>query len=502
MNTMINFFNKIITDTFININQWYLLGISIFVSEFFTTLIVSIMSVIFYGNIRDDYLITGFITAFFVSLIVVYTLTILVQGLKDLNEKNIRAKEQWERTFNTISDLIMLIDNDYKIVRMNKAMAVKLDLTLDEVIDKTCYKLVHNMDKPIVNCPHNQMLKDSLEHMTEIYDDRLNAYFHVIVTPMLNPDGTVFGSVQVMRDITELKTIENALKEKTYALDLLNKDLEDRVKREIELRMQKEQMLIHQSKMAAMGEMIEAITHQWKQPLSSVSLIAQDMGDAFLHGELDEQYIVKSVKHIMDQVRHMSRTIDDFKNFFQPSKQKIPFKVNTAIYETLLLIYRQLEKAEISVVLNCIYEGAVIQPGQSGNTNICKCEPEIVVIGYPGEFKHVILNLINNSRDAILEKWKQSGSADEQKGEILIELNTKNDLAIISVMDNGCGISDNIYDKIFEPYVTMKKDGMGIGLYISKTIIEQNMKGRLYAEKFNNGARFMIELPLKQELQS
>lgn len=292
-------------------------------------------------------------------------------------------------------------------------------------------------------------------------------------------------------DITERKRMEKELKR-------LNEDLKERVKRETELRVQQEQMLIQQSKMAVMGEMIGAIAHQWKQPLNAVSIIAQDFGDAFKFGELNERYVSISVKNIMDQVYHMSRTIDDFRNFFKLSKERLPFNVNTAIKETLSLIYRQLEKSDISIIMNCLYEGVHKKSSEPDMPNICFCEPEIEVGGYSGEFKHVILILINNARDAILKKRADGLFKDGEKGEIAIEIALENKNALIIITDNGGGIPFDIKDKIFDSNFTTKQDGMGIGLYLSKTIIEQNMDGRLYVENIKSGSRFVIELPLTQ----
>ncbi|KJR41645.1 PAS/PAC sensor signal transduction histidine kinase [Candidatus Magnetoovum chiemensis] len=219
------------------------------------------------------------------------------------------------------------------------------------------------------------------------------------------------------------------------------------------------------------------------------------MQDAYNYGELDNNYISCTARDILEQVKYMSNTIEDFKKFIKPSKNKIPFKINTAVKETLMLVYKQLVKTGISITLNCCYEGAVKRTNKDA-ADICVCEPEIVVNGYPSEFKQVILNLISNARDAVLKKKEQGLFKKGEECKISIELSIKNRKAVISIKDNGGGIPDEIKEKIFEPYFTMKIDGMGIGLYMSKTIIESSMAGKLFAENIDNGSKFVIELDM------
>ena len=132
---------------------------------------------------------------------------------------------------------------------------------------------------------------------------------------------------------------------------------------------------------------------------------------------------------------------------------------------------------------------------------ICTCEPELVVIGYPNEFKHVVLNIVNNAKDAIENKKKKELFDQNQKGRIIVELSLKNDKVIIEFKDNGGGIAEKELDKIFLPYFTSKQDGTGIGLYMSKIIIEDNMDGKLYVRNSEEGAIFTIELLYIKEFQ-
>ncbi|MBF0338509.1 MAG: response regulator [Nitrospirae bacterium] len=268
--------------------------------------------------------------------------------------------------------------------------------------------------------------------------------------------------------------MENKLRE-------LNRTLELRVQQEVESNRQKECMLIHQSKMASMGEMIAAIAHQWRQPLNAISIITQDLGDAYQYGSFDEAYLSESVNMTLGQVRFMTNTIDDFMNFFKPDKEKVPFKVCTAIKEVIQLINVQFTKSDINVILN--------------DSAQATCSDEPVAEGLPNEFKQTVLNILCNARDAIVKRKKQGLFTTGEKGEIYVGLSTTDHTVKVALTDNGGGIPPEVIGRVFEPYFTTKgSEGTGIGLYMSKVIIENNMGGKLYANNNSKGAVFTIEL--------
>ncbi|MBF0344370.1 MAG: hypothetical protein HQL06_09095 [Nitrospirae bacterium] len=270
---------------------------------------------------------------------------------------------------------------------------------------------------------------------------------------------------------------EEDLQSKTKQLQSLTKDLEQTVDCEIKLRQQNEQLLIQQSKMATIGEMIGMIVHQWKQPLNALSLNIYDIKDAYEYGELDKEYIDKTVSTTREQVNFMIRTIDDFRNFLLPIKEKINFNVITAIEELLYMLGSSYKKNDLEISL------------ETTNTELTP-----ITIGYPNEFKQVILNLMNNSRDAIL--YKRIKSSSDFTGKINMIFSESNGEIIISITDNGGGIPEDIRDKIFEPYFStkFKEQGTGLGLFISKTIIEKNMGGKLLTRNIEEGTEFIIKL--------
>ncbi|MBF0466956.1 MAG: PAS domain-containing protein [Nitrospirae bacterium] len=414
-----------------------------------------------------------------------------ITAFKSKERELIQARDEWEKTFNTITDYLMLLDSDHKITRMNETMARKFGITPEEAIGKICYELVHGLDKPDENCPHNQLLQDGLEHTVEVYEERLNAYFLVTVTPLRNSNGTLYGSVHIMRDITKLKNSEIDLTAKTYVLERLNKNLETIVNDKVNEIRQKELLLIQQSKMAAMGEMMAAVAHQWRQPLNSLGLLIQDIRDAYQYKELDDAYIDKTVKNSMAQINFMSKTMNDFKDFFKPSSEKETFDMIEIAANVFSLISHQLKINTINYRITCHVHGASF----GHYSEVIPCDATSVT-AYKNYLSHVILNIITNSRDAIIE-LKQKGLMDAaEEGMIRVDVFRDNGSLRMEISDNGGGIPNDVIDRIFDPYFTTKEGekGTGIGLYMSKMIVEESLGGKISARNTDAGAVFTIEL--------
>ncbi|MBF0318147.1 MAG: PAS domain-containing protein [Nitrospirae bacterium] len=271
-------------------------------------------------------------------------------------------------------------------------------------------------------------------------------------------------------DITEKIMLERELLRKTEELDNMNKNLQRKVQEEVAARATQEQILIHQSRLAAMGEMIAVIAHQWKQPLNTLSLIVSDVAEAYSFGEVNRQYVDEFVAEATTQIKFMSGTIDDFRNFFKPSKNKVDFDCVEAVREVVNLLSAQLKAVAIDLDI-----------AREGNTLVC---------GYPNEFKQVVLNILNNSVEAIMQR---EGPVVMPR-DIAIRAYNDNDNVILIISDSGGGIPAEHMDRLFEPYYTTKADGSGIGLYMARTIIEGNMGGKIRAENTQTGAAFVVEL--------
>ena len=268
---------------------------------------------------------------------------------------------------------------------------------------------------------------------------------------------------------TELESEINERKSAEEALKLLNQELESRAEiRTQELRV-KDEILLLQGRQAAMGEMIGNIAHQWRQPLNTLGLVVQQLLLFYDMGEFNRELLEGNVNLSKGLIKHMSTTIDDFRNFFQPDKEKVEFKVTDAIAGTLSLIEDSFKNQHISVEV------------------VAKDDP--VIFGYQNEYGQVLINILNNARDALTER----GTEDPK---VTISIVAEDYKAVVIVSDNAGGIPEEIMEKIFDPYFTTKGPqlGTGVGLFMSKTIIEKNMGGRLSARNTEDGAEFRIEV--------
>ncbi|NQV18570.1 MAG: PAS domain S-box protein [Armatimonadetes bacterium] len=271
-----------------------------------------------------------------------------------------------------------------------------------------------------------------------------------------------------IEDITERKKAEEALQKSNKKLRKLHKELEEKVKKAVKELRDKDHILIHQSRQASMGEMIGNIAHQWRQPLSAVAAIIQNYEDAFEDEKLDMDYIEEHTDLIMDILQQMSRTIDDFRNFFKPNKLKVDFNVKEVVLNTIKFLENSIKFNNIKLVLNL--------------------PDNCIFTGFPNEYSQVILVILNNAKDVLLER-------KIKEKEIKINLEKEKNKIILKITDNAGGITPEVMDKIFNPYFTTKEDkGTGVGLYMSKMIIEKNMKGKLSFGNTKKGAEFKIEI--------
>jgi C4-dicarboxylate-specific signal transduction histidine kinase len=265
-------------------------------------------------------------------------------------------------------------------------------------------------------------------------------------------------------EIAERQIAQRDLAYKQQLLESLNRTLEERIESAVNELRQKDQALIQQSRLAAMGEMINNIAHQWRQPLNLISLIVQRLPEC---KELSHQELAAEVERIMDIIIHMSQTIDDFRYFFRQDKEKTRFTANQAVAKALEFISPSLNEKSIRISITE--------------------EPDVAVFGYSNEYAQVLLNVLSNAKDVLVER----SIADPR---INIGISRDGECAIVTVSDNGGGIAMEIMPRIFDPYFTTReaKQGSGIGLYMSKIIIEQNMGGRLTAGNVEGGAAFRI----------
>lgn len=283
--------------------------------------------------------------------------------------------------------------------------------------------------------------------------------------------------------VSNFKSLNNSLEskvsDKTKELQSLNDSLERRIKYEVENSRKKDQIMFAQARLAALGEMLQNIAHQWRQPLGALMMIVQSFQSKFIAGKLDADFIESRVEDAEVLAHNMSETLEDFRTFFNPNKKMQQFSIKRAIQKAFNLTQAQLQKDDINIYLTC--------------------SEDLEIYGFKNELIHVLLNLIVNSKDALVEK-----EIDDKKIWVVVKATQQN--IYINVIDNAKGIKDDIMTKVFDPYFSTKHQsvGTGVGLYMSKQIVEKHMHGKIWCKNIKHKmgeanvqacTMFTIEIP-------
>lgn len=394
---------------------------------------------------------------------------------KRIEKALLDSNQLLQMTLASLNEAVFIVPTGARIIQ-------SCNLTVEKMFGYTCEELIGVSP----DCLHvdEEMSQRFVAGMCQGYEQR--GYFETTFR-MRRKDGTIFDSehyvspirdehgniashVCVVRDISERKKAEEALALKQSELEMLNHSLESRIRQAVAELRQKDQVMILQSRQAAMGEMINNIAHQWRQPLNALGLVLADIKDAHAFNELNQAYLEQSVETGNRLVQQMSATINDFRNFFRPDKERVIFSARRQISEALSLVEESFSNSHIAIRFSP--------------------DDDVALYGYPNEFSQVFLNLLSNGREAILASGATSGA-------ICVRLAALDDLGCVTVRDTGGGIPAEIMHKIFEPYFSSKPLGTGIGLYMSKMIIERNMQGRIEAKNVDGGAEFTIYMPLR-----
>ncbi|PAF41497.1 hypothetical protein BKH45_06945 [Helicobacter sp. 11S03491-1] len=298
---------------------------------------------------------------------------------------------------------------------------------------------------------------------------------------------TLFLSNLVLNYIKNVnQELQKAIEQKTRELKEINLNLQKTIEYEIEQSRKKDQVMYQQARLASMGEMIQNIAHQWRQPLNSLILLIQSFKVKFNSNKLDKHFIDMQTEDGLRIAKNMSATIENFRNFFRLNRIKSEFSLAIAIQDSVKIMNPLLKQNNIVIFINI--------------------QEEISFYGHENAFTQIILNIIKNAYDAILAR-------NINNGECEIKLEVKNGNVYIYLKDNAGGVQLENINKIFEPYFTTKHKsvGTGIGLYMTKQIIERQMYGTIsvsnanWISKFSGenyyGAIFLIELPIKQNQQ-
>ena len=321
------------------------------------------------------------------------------------------------------------------------------------------FDFVHKDDLEQLKNVISEAIKEDADSFNCIYrviDKNKNIKWVYTRAILIKDDyANVIGFYGYLNDITNLKINEEELKQ--------------RVELEVEKNLEKDRLLVQQNKLASMGEMLGNIAHQWRQPLNNINLLIYYIRDSY--GKLPKEELNETIKNAKLQIDFMSQTIDDFRNFYKPSKEKKLFNIKESIIQSSKIVKSSLERNSIELKIEAL---------------------DLQIDSYENEFEQVIVNILNNAIDAKILKDK----IIKFKAFIEIKVYKDNETFFISIFNNCGNIDEKIIERIFEPYFTTKfeNQGTGIGLYMTKVIIEKNMNGKIEAINKDDGVEFLIKL--------
>ncbi len=363
--------------------------------------------------------------------------------------KRVEVETYYKTLFNVANDAILL-SNQLSFVECNQKAEEMFGLPREQLITKS-----------LLSC--SPELQPDGSHST----DRLATILH----ESHNGRQNVFRWSFIRADGIEFPASVSLTSFRLNDRDLVLSSIRD-----ISKRVDAEGQLMQAQKLAAVGEMLGAIAHQWRQPLNTLATYISTLQAAYYNSMLTKEVVERVVSGAGDQISFMSKTIDDFRNFFKPSKMKGPVDVFKIIISAVKLMEAQMRNNRINLTVK----------NKTGSDSL-------MVFGYHGEFIHAMVNILANAKDAILTNIEGS---ERLTRTIDIVISDSEDQAIIEIIDSGCGIPEHLLPKIFNPYCTTKgtSSGTGMGLYMSKMIVEKEMNGELRAENAETGAHFTIKL--------
>ncbi len=337
-------------------------------------------------------------------------------------------------------------------------MAVRGDLpVLASIIQKSLNDMTSNKLEEIKNSWHLSRYHEKINY-TLLFN--IVFIFLVILT-------VIFVYQAKLKNFN--KELEKKVDEKTKELKELNESLEAKVYEKVQELTKKDKLLARQSRQAIMGEMIQMIAHQWRQPLNTITLQLSDLKlKKMLGEEVSDEELEKIIDKINDTILYLSDTINDFQNFFDPNKKIREISLCQVFDKTLNFIQPRLKSNKIDIRI---------------------IEKDIIVNVYENELIQVMLNILNNAIDAFEE-------CDNKNRYIVLEADVDDENVHIYITDNACGIKDDIIEHIFEPYFSTKgKNGTGLGLYMSQMIMQKQFNGDIKVESSKEGTTFIITFP-------
>lgn len=374
--------------------------------------------------------------------------------LKKIMHDLVSKKEELQALFDLAANGISILDRNGMFLYANNFFQKMMGYTMEELYHESCISLSSDeYKKPSQTAVAKAIQEGSVVNFRKICVSKSGEHMNASMSlSYLKRTDTI---LMITSDITDDIKYQEKLKKQ--------------VEFEVQKRTQQYEIMCHQSRLAAMGEMIDSIAHQWRQPLNGLGIIVQGLRHFSNLQTINKELLFEIETEIMEKVTYMTQTIDDFSNFFRISKNKESFNLLKNINDAIRLIDAQLKINNVKTKIDI------------------KDNTSLEIIGFPNEFRQVIMNLVHNAMMAIL-------SVEKNDGLIKLDIYNNKNTTIISIKDNGSGIKKEHMDKIFDPYFTTREKGSGIGLYMSKMIIEHHMKGSLSAKNHENGTEFIITL--------
>jgi len=386
-------------------------------------------------------------------------------------------------TILTNRDIIKHIKGNYSRILQIKIKHAQdimdfLPEAIIEVFDNGHEYIIHWMNKKANALFGENLLDQELTNIFSSQDWQILSNHFKTHTSLVNKRVTI-GKLDFEISGTLSKNLNNSyikliFKDVTQHEETKRK-LQLEIDRQIEKRLENEYLLMQQSKLATMGEMIGHIAHQWRQPLAQLGGVFMNLDAAYEFDELSPEYLKDKVKHGNELIKYMSHTIEDFRHFFEPNRTKTLFDIEKYNQSAINIIQASLTYYHIEL--------EVITPK----------EP-LFISSYPSEFAQVILNLLDNAKDILIER-------EIQNPKITLETKQQDNHVTVCVRDNGGGIDEAIIDKIFDIYFTTKAKtgGSGLGLYMSKLIIESKIQGEIQVSNTQEGAQFCISIMIDKK---
>jgi len=393
--------------------------------------------------------------------------------------------------FNTIPDLIFYKDLNGVYLGCNKAFAAFVGTEPENIVGKTDLDLFSPEVAGEFIANDRIMLAMRQARINDEWLEYKNGTRHLVSTvktPYFSADGELSGLLGISRDITELNR-------QSIELQDINANLHDTIVRETEKNRKYEQILFNQKKLADIGNIISAMAHHWRQPLNALGLYVQDICQTYKDGGMSKEYIREFETTCMQLIGNLSDTIDNFSDFFRPQGNNSAFRVMSEIRDILKIYEAKLAYHGINFSSSCICGTSFMECQEFDSESDCGYK-NIVVDGYKDEFKQSFINVLQNAVDALDDE-----SSPPLRDKIInVDVSIEDDRMLVRIFNNGRPIPDYVAERIYNPYFTTKAEGKGtgIGLYLTKNIIENYMHGKLYFENTDNGVAFYISLPVRQ----